>query len=365
MNHTRASMLSVCTAAIIVTCSSSATALGQGNTVPMGNLDTTEKQVQFWIAVTGTEFSSGQCGFMLETTGDDVLFNIIAIDTRISESMETVGTFEMKSHVESDTTLEPMMHSDEHDGELIYLIGMAKLSHTSGSARFNSGHVLKVRADLMESSVVDVIQDVELHDNPVFIPRQIVKRGQDAGEFNLTHSDIPITGNLSGSGDPQPCNRVWTWCRDEHGFCSDVSLCYSEWQDWEAYYRRLRLVCLMSADIAYKECMGECLVGGQIQPGSWCALRDITCSAIQSVQTGACRSAYVGVVTAANWTFQACGATAKENNATDVQGCECPAGMVPFPDPTSPRWNGGLPCQQYFTPLGVPDWRKLVFPWTP
>ena len=365
MDHTRASVLSVCTAAIIVTCSSSAIALGHGNTVPMGNLDTIEKQAQFWVAVTGTEFSSGQCGFMLETTGDDALFNIVAIDTRISESMETVGTFEMKSCLESDTTLEPVTHSDEHDGELIYLIGMAKLSHTSGIARFNSGPVLKVRANLMESSIVDVIQDVELHDNPVFIPQQVVQRGQDAGEFNLIHGGIPMNGSLSGSGDPQPCNRAWTWCRDEHGFCNDVSLCYSEWQEWEAYYRKLRLLCLVTADQLYRDCMGGCLVDGQVQPGSWCAGWDITCSAFHSIDTSTCRAAYFGLATAADWTYNACGATAKKNNATSVQGCECPEGMVPFPDPIAPQWNGELPCQQYFTPLGVPNWRKVVFPWTP
>ena len=370
MDHTRASVLSVCTAAIIGACSSSTTALGPGNTVPTGPLDSLEKQAHFWMHVTGSDYEIGACGFSLtETDTANPNYVINAFDRRLEDSLPfRVGDFTLYDQTVIHT-FEPVTYSYEGGGLLNVLICHTTLSLVEGTAHFDGVGSFPIRANLYRLTTENMSTGDETSDSEMaFVPQSVGKTRSlqiELQPYFEVDSTLPINEKPESHDDgqgPQPCNRYWTWCRDEHGFCTDIVQCWVDWESAVSDARLVKQVCYQAADLVYSGCMGDCLVDGQVVAGGYCAAKDIGCKVIVSIEKRICDTITFSLMTAADLNYLNCKKDAKNNNRVNSPGCDCPEGMVPFPSQGPVRW-GDAPCQPYFDNRGIPgQWEELVFP---
>ena len=347
-------------------------AIAASSELPMGDLDSAEKQAEFWNVVTGSEYESGSCGFRLESMGpmsSEYVLN--AVDSRFEDPVPyRVGTFDMQHH-EVAFQFEPVTNSFLDNGVANILISYATLVLAEGVAELDTGELVEMRAHFYLTATENVATGmVDLDPEPMFVPQSLGKNARlDIDLQPMIGTINPVVGDevidVGGGPGPLPCNRTWTWCRNEVAFCAAIALCYDNWLTEVARATWAKTQCYLAADRVYAGCMWGCLTpGGAVAPGALCAARHILCASNRGIEKRICDAVALGLMTAADLNYLMCKNNAMSTNGRAVRGCNCPPGWVPFPQQRPPKW-GDAPCQPDFDGYGIPGrWEELVFPWS-
>jgi hypothetical protein len=243
---------------------------------------------------------------------------------------------------------------------------------------FNTGLATDLTAVSFTSGTTEVVSSHHWEGDNIFVPIRThgtaaaAAAAIDAEVTSLAYTALsvpPPDKDLSDEeidviegGDDPDC--PWVWCHRPDQFCQDIAQCVADRDAELANAWAIRATCLAAAQAGYIGCLDlvGCWVNGNVGGGLGCAAADIACSAARSLAEAACRSAYLGLVTAAEWNFQACGANAKANNGQVVPGCDCPEGWEPFPTQAPPSW-GHVDCADVFGVWGLTWSYELIFDW--
>jgi hypothetical protein len=344
----------------------------------IGHLNSLERQAEFWEAATGTAYVHGDCGFFLAPAAGDETAEVVASIASGDGGdplVWSVGTFQLTVSlpIERPQTAAAV---EETDAGLMIMVEDLERNIIAGHVVFNTGLATDLTAVSFTSGTTEVVSSHHWEGDNIFVPIRThgtaAAAAIDAEVTSLAYTALsvpPPDKDLSDEeidviegGDDPDC--PWVWCHRPDQFCQDIAQCVADRDAELANAWAIRATCLAAAQAGYIGCLDlvGCWVNGNVGGGLGCAAADIACSAARSLAEAACRSAYLGLVTAAEWNFQACGANAKANDGQVVPGCDCPEGWEPFPTQAPPSW-GHVDCADVFGVWGLTWSYELIFDW--
>lgn len=294
------------------------------------HLNSIERQAQFWESTTLVGFDLGESSYSLVAVGDGAfeIFASVADYCNSGPVVWKVGEFSLSIGLPlgGPSELSVFVQTAEFGG-LHFEDGMAR-AVAGGHAIFGAGLEAYITGIVVVSEDIELASGYVIAGDTVFVPIRLHLLSSSA-ELDAFATSMAATGAsvpppnrdlsaeelavleeeyLEQSGCP------WTWCHRPNQFCQDMAECRTNRDTELANVRAARSACLVAAEVAYEVCMqtAGCWENGQLTDGWFCAAADIACSAARGTAEAACRAAYLGLTTAAELNFQACGASAKE-----------------------------------------------------
>ena len=317
-------------------------AIAETNQLPTGALDTEEKYAEFWSEVVETDFEIGACAFSLGAIASaNSNYIIRAVDTRLEDSEPfRVGEFTMHRQ-DVAYTFEPVTFSNADDNPVHILINSMTLMRVEGVAEFDGGATAHLSAHLYISNTENMTTgEVTQELQRTFVPNFVGEDGRSRRDGTRQRNGLVSSINQADT-DVEPCNRFWTKCVDQFGYCDDKENC------WIVHKEEFRQIQLELLECMYwaRNHLSNCIY--------WCEVKseDPQCSVNCQVRYGSrqaeCLDYYTTKMTESQLFFKFCLEYSKANNSAIHPGCDCPEGMIPFPNQKAPNW-GDVPCHPVY-----------------